>query len=83
MKIPSGQIIASEANKFPTSFSRNAYTCSAQEIVETYGIPRYKEANPSYFTTVTFPFLFGVMFGDIAHGLILFLFGLLLCFKHR
>lgn len=42
MKIPSGQIIASEATKFPTSFMRNDYTCSAQEIVETYGIPRYK-----------------------------------------
>lgn len=30
MKIPSGQIIASEATKFPTSFMRNDYTCSAQ-----------------------------------------------------
>lgn len=34
------------------------------------------------FTAVTFPFLFGVMFGDIAHGLLLFAFGLYLVFKH-
>lgn len=81
MKIPTGQVVTSEATKFPTNFTRTDYTCSAQEIVETYGTPRYKEANPSLFTTVTFPFLFGVMFGDIAHGTLLFLFGLYLCFK--
>jgi len=46
--------------------------------VNTYGIPRYKEFNPAVFTTITFPFLFGVMFGDIAHGFLLFLCGILL-----
>ena len=44
-------------------------------------MPRYKEANPSFFTTVTFPFLFGVMFGDIAHGSIIFAFGMYLILK--
>jgi len=28
---------------------------------------------------VTFPFLFGVMFGDIGHGFVLFLIGAVLC----
>jgi V-type H+-transporting ATPase subunit a len=28
----------------------------------------YKEINPTVFACVTFPFLFGVMFGDIGHG---------------
>lgn len=31
-------------------------------------MPSYKEANPGVFTCVTFPFLFGVMFGDIFTG---------------
>jgi V-type H+-transporting ATPase subunit a len=45
-----------------------------QDIVDTYGVPVYKEVNPTVFTIVTFPFLFGVMFGDIGHGGIVFLF---------
>ena len=44
--------------------------------MNTYGIPRYQELNPGLFTIITFPFLFGVMFGDILHGGILFIFGL-------
>jgi len=36
--------------------------------VNTYGIPRYKEVNPGMFAVVFFPFMFGVMFGDIGHG---------------
>lgn len=46
--------------------------------MDTYGVPRYKEINPGFFTIVTFPFLFGVMFGDIGHGALLFCFGMYL-----
>ena len=30
MKIPSGQIVAVDTNKFPTNFITNSYTASAQ-----------------------------------------------------
>jgi V-type H+-transporting ATPase subunit a len=80
LKLPAGQLIQTTTDKYPTYFVRNDFTSSAQEIVETYGVARYQEANPSYFTVVTFPFLFGVMFGDIGHGLILFCFGIYLVF---
>lgn len=36
--------------------------------MNTYGVPRYQEVNPGYFTAMSFPLLFGVMFGDIGHG---------------
>jgi V-type H+-transporting ATPase subunit a len=38
----------------------------------------YKEVNPAIFAIVTFPFLFGVMFGDIGHGGLLLIAGILL-----
>lgn len=40
-------------------------------IVDTYGVPGYKEVNPGLFTIISFPFLFGVMYGDIGHGSLL------------
>ena len=55
----------------PTLILTNEFTAIPQLIVDTYGIPRYKEINPGYFTIITFPFLFGVMFGDIGHSLFL------------
>ncbi len=63
----------------PTYFKTNDLIYPFQEIVNTYGIPRYREANPALFAIVTFPFLFGVMFGDIGHGFMLLLFATYLC----
>lgn len=67
----------------PTYFSTNKFTYAYQEFVNTYGIPRYREANPALFTAATFPFLFGVMYGDVGHGMFLFLNGLSLVWNER
>mmetsp|Transcript_5551 Transcript_5551/g.7658 ORF Transcript_5551/g.7658 Transcript_5551/m.7658 type:complete len:876 (-) Transcript_5551:349-2976(-) len=62
----------------PTYFQINKFTWAFQEFVNTYGVPRYQEANPALFTAATFPFLYGVMYGDIGHGGCVTLFGLYL-----
>ncbi|KAG7386815.1 H(+)-transporting V0 sector ATPase subunit a [Phytophthora pseudosyringae] len=67
----------------PTYFETNKFTDAFQAFVETYGCPRYREVNPSVFTAVTFPFLFGVMYGDIGHGFCVLLFGLYLILTER
>lgn len=60
----------------PTLFLSNEFIYPFQEIIDTYGVPNYKEINPTLFTLVSFPFMFGVMFGDFGHGLMLTLFAL-------
>jgi len=67
----------------PTYFKLNDFTSPFQMIVNEYGTPRYREINPGLFTIITFPFMFGVMFGDIGHGGLLTLLGLWLVLKKK
>jgi len=64
----------------PSYFMTNEFTEVFQLIVDTYGVPDYKEVNPAMFAIVTFPFLFGVMYGDMFHGFMLLCFGGFLTF---
>ncbi len=47
-------------------------------LVTTYGQPGYEELDPTPVMALTFPLVFGLMFGDVGHGLVLLLVGLLL-----
>eukprot|EP01061_Rhynchopus_euleeides_P030236 TRINITY_DN50299_c0_g1_i1.p1 TRINITY_DN50299_c0_g1~~TRINITY_DN50299_c0_g1_i1.p1 ORF type:complete len:935 (+),score=433.42 TRINITY_DN50299_c0_g1_i1:45-2849(+) len=55
----------------PTHFETTEFTGTFQGIVDSYGIPRYHEVNPAIFTIVTFPWLFGIMYGDVGHGIMI------------
>ncbi len=46
-----------------------------QQLVTIYGHPRYEEIDPTFLIAITFPLLFGAMFGDVGHGLVLAVFG--------
>jgi len=65
----------------PTYIRKNEFTGAIQTLIDLYGMPRYQEANPMLFSLVTFPFLFGVMYGDVGHGSMLLLFGLYVLWK--
>ena len=52
-------------------------------MVDQYAVPSYKEINPAIYTIISFPFLFGVMYGDIGHGMFLFVSGLILLYKEK
>jgi len=69
--------------KPPTYFPTNRFTEVYQILIDTYGIPKYQEVNPALFATMTFPFCFGVMFGDVGHGLGLLVFALLVVWKEK
>eukprot|EP01124_Arcella_intermedia_P024013 TRINITY_DN3954_c0_g1_i1.p1 TRINITY_DN3954_c0_g1~~TRINITY_DN3954_c0_g1_i1.p1 ORF type:complete len:887 (+),score=213.85 TRINITY_DN3954_c0_g1_i1:133-2793(+) len=67
----------------PTYFKTNKFTKVFQKIVDSYGIARYREVNPAVFTVITFPWQFGIMFGDFGHGFLLLLFSLYFVWKEK
>ncbi|HEY0087833.1 MAG TPA: V-type ATPase 116kDa subunit family protein, partial [Candidatus Lokiarchaeia archaeon] len=48
-----------------------------ETLTRLYGTPSYSEVDPTPFLFFTFPLLFGLMFGDIGHGLCLIISGLI------
>nr|CAD2180426.1 unnamed protein product [Meloidogyne enterolobii] len=67
----------------PTYNKTNKFTQIFQNIVDSYGIASYREINPAPFSIITFPFFFGIMFGDFGHGLLLFLAGITLILSEK
>lgn len=49
-----------------------------EEFVGMYGLPAYNEFDPTVFMSVIYVLLFGIMFGDMGHGVVLFLVGLVM-----
>ena len=47
-------------------------------LIETYGAARYADVDPTPFAAASFVLMFGMMFGDVGHGLLLVLLALLL-----
>lgn len=64
--------IANSDEMPPSYFKTNEFTECFQALTNTYAVPSYGELNPAIFTLFTFPMLFGCMFGDVFHGLLLF-----------
>ena len=45
-------------------------------LVSAYGLPGYRDIEPTLFVAITFVAMFGMMFGDVGHGSVLALGGL-------
>ena len=60
-----------EEAEAPTFISPPRYLSSYQSLVNAFGTPTSYEVNPAPLMLVTFPIIFGLMFGDVGHGLLL------------
>ena len=54
-----------------------------QFFTEMYGVPKYRELDPTAFIAFTYVLLFGIMFGDVGHGLIVMIAGALMWFIRK
>lgn len=62
----------------PSLLTNAKYMQSFQVITETQGIPKYGEVDPTPMIAFVWPIFYGLMFGDLGHGLLLFGLGMLL-----
>jgi len=67
----------------PTIMKNPFFIKPFETLTKMYGTPSYYEVDPTPFIAVTFPIIFGLMFGDIGHGLILIIAGLIGAIKFR
>ncbi len=64
--------------KPPTKLKNPSLIKPFEMFVRMYGMPAYKELDPTFFVAITYSFLFGAMFGDVGQGLCLMIGGFLL-----
>ncbi len=65
-------------DEVPVKLVHNAFFKPFELLIGAYGIPRYGTVDPTIFVAITFLLMFGAMFGDVGHGLVLALLSLLL-----
>ncbi len=65
-----------ESQDPPSKIRNNRFVKPFEIITKLYGLPHYNELDPTPLMAITFPILFGLMFGDAGHGLVLLVGGL-------
>ncbi len=60
----------------PTLHAESMIGTALRPLVTTYGTIPYRDVDPTFFAALSYMLMFGMMFGDVAHGLALALFGL-------
>jgi V/A-type H+-transporting ATPase subunit I len=72
-------ITGEEKGDKPPSVLRNPVFARCYELlVEAYGLPSYHELDPTIIWVFSFPIIFGLMFGDVGHGIIITIAGFLI-----
>lgn len=62
----------------PTILKNKKFFKPFEYFVDMYGMPAYKEVDPTAFVSLTYILLFGIMFGDFGNGLVLSIAGYLM-----
>ena len=69
--------------KSPTKLKNNRLIKPFELLVKMYGVPNPNEIDPTVFVAITSFFMFGFMFGDIGHGLVFLILGIIIRQKNK
>ncbi len=69
---------ADEQQQVPSEIKHGKLLSPFAALVKNYGIPRYGELDPTWLFALSFVAMFGMMFGDVGHGLLIIMAGILL-----
>lgn len=65
----------------PTKLKNGLLGRIFEPFLRMYGLPNYRELDPSGFMAITYCLFFGIMFGDVGQGVLLSLFGFFFMWK--
>lgn len=55
----------------PSAVRHPRWLRAFSRLVRNYGVPRYGEIDPTWLFMITYVAMYGIMFGDVGHGLII------------
>ncbi|MCL2501035.1 MAG: ATPase [Defluviitaleaceae bacterium] len=73
----------SEEETAPTRLRNPPLVRQFEFFTRLYGLPSYGETDPTFVLAVTYTLLFGLMFGDVGHGLCLALVGAVIGARYK
>lgn len=78
LEVPS---VVSGKEQVPVKLTHGKFVKSFERMIFSYGSPLYGTIDPTPYVAIFFTILFGIMFGDLGQGLVIFLVGLLMALK--
>lgn len=67
----------------PVKLKNNWFSRPYEQFIEMYGLPEYKEFDPTNLAAIIYTIIYGIMFGDLGHGIVLALAGAWLAKRKR
>lgn len=68
-------------DEIPVKYQHSKILKPFELLIDSYGIPRYGTIDPTIFVAISFLIMFGAMFGDVGHALVLIVISFILGWK--
>ncbi|HEX54844.1 MAG: hypothetical protein DRO94_01360 [Candidatus Altiarchaeales archaeon] len=67
-----------DEEEVPTMMKNPSISRPFETLTKAFGTPGYDEIDPTTIMAISFPVIYGMMFGDIGHGFMIFLIGIIM-----